>query len=135
MATPELTIRLFPALDDAPARSMLYQRELRRFEESLLALGLDVRVSIELRESGVPETLAAVVSPYLGDFMIKFAATAGPALGTLIGAWLHARYGRKVRLKIGDIEAEAQSVEEVEKLLQQAEQFQQQAQQKIIGKP
>jgi hypothetical protein len=101
----------------------------------LLALGLDVRVSIELRESGVPETLAAVVSPYLGDFMIKFAATAGPALGTLIGAWLHARYGRKVRLKIGDIEAEAQSVEEVEKLLQQAEQFQQQAQQKIIGKP
>jgi len=114
---------------------MLYQHELRRFEESLLALGLDVRVSIELRESGVPETLAAVVPPYLGDFMIKFAATAGPALGTLIGAWLHARYGRKVRLKIGDIEAEAQSLAEVEKLLQQAEQFQQQAQQKIIGKP
>ena len=135
MPVPELTITLLPALDDAPLRSNGYQRELRRFEESLVAQGLEVGSSIELRESGVPDTLAVIIPPYLGDFTIKLAATVGPALGTLMGAWLHGRYGRKVRLKIGDIEAEAQNVDQVEKLLQQAEQFQQRSQQKIIGKP
>ena len=135
MPVPELTITLLPALDDGPLRSKDYQRELRHFEESLVAQGLEVGVSIEIRESGVPNTLAVVIPPYLGDFTIKLVATVGPALGTLIGAWLHARYGRKVRLKIGDIEAEAQNVEQVEKLLRQADQFQQRSQQKIIGKP
>jgi len=37
----------------------------------------------------------------------------------------NARYGRKVRLKIGEIEAEAQTREEVEKLLARAQEIQQ----------
>jgi hypothetical protein len=135
MPVAELTITLLPALDDAPPRSDSYQSELRRFGDSLTAQGFEVGVSIELRESGVPDTLALIIPPYLGDFIIKFSATVGPALGTLMGAWLHARYGRKIRLKIGDIEAEAQSEEQVEKLLRQAEQFQQRNQRKIIEKP
>jgi hypothetical protein len=67
----------------------------------------------------------AAGSAYLGDFAIKLAATVGPVLGTVVGAWLHARYGRKVRLKIGDVEAEAQTIEEVQELLRRAEEFQQ----------
>jgi len=135
MAPPELTITLLPARDDAALRSADYQRELHRFEESLTAQGLQVGVSIELRESGAPNPLALVLPHYLGDFTIKLVATVGPPLGALIGAWLHARHGRKVRLKIGDIEAEAQSIDEVEKLLQQAERFQQRSQAKVIAKP
>ncbi|MGC2221827.1 MAG: nucleotide-binding protein [Methylocella sp.] len=46
------------------------------------------------------------------------------ALATAAGVWFQARHGRKVRLKIGDVEAEARTAEEVESLLQLAKQFQ-----------
>jgi hypothetical protein len=49
-----------------------------------------------------------------------------------VGALLHARYGRKVRLKIGDIEAEAQTEEQIGKLLKQAEEFQKRNESKIM---
>jgi hypothetical protein len=52
----------------------------------------------------------------------------GPAViaatAAICGAWVQARYGRKVRLKIGDVEAEGRSVEEIETLLKQASDFQ-----------
>ena len=56
----------------------------------------------------------------------------GPVVTAAAGAWLHAKYGRKVRLKIGDIEAEAQSVEEVEKLIARAQEIQQANQPKKV---
>jgi hypothetical protein len=40
-----------------------------------------------------------------------------PSLGTLLGVWLQARFGRKVRIKVGDTEVEARTPEELEKLL------------------
>jgi hypothetical protein len=62
---------------------------------------------VELEESaGSSET------PLLGTFTIEFAKAVGPSLaavGVAVAAWLQARYGRKARLKIGDIEAEARS--------------------------
>jgi hypothetical protein len=51
------------------------------------------------------------------------------------GAWLHARYGRKVRLKVGDIEAEAQTEKQVQRLLEQAEEFQNRNKSKVIHEP
>jgi hypothetical protein len=68
------------------------------------------------------------------DF-IKLAAIGGAALTACIRAWLHAYYGRKVRLKVGDIEAEAQSVEEVEKLLKLVEQSQATATEPPVREP
>ena len=41
-------------------------------------------------------------------------------------AWLEARYGRKVRFKDADIEVEAQTMAEVDKLLARAQQRNQQ---------
>ena len=61
------------------------------------------------------------------DF-IKLAAIAGTVLGT----WLYARFGRKVRLKIGDIEAESQTVDDVKKLIAYALKTQQVHQPKVI---
>jgi hypothetical protein len=60
-------------------------------------------------------------SIYLEDFTVKVITPIMGVLAAAIGAWLHARYGRKVRLKIGEVEAEAQTVEEVEKPLDRAE--------------
>ena len=36
---------------------------------------------------------------------LQFTATLGPLLGAVLGAWVQSKVGRKVRLKIGDIEA------------------------------
>jgi hypothetical protein len=58
-----------------------------------------------------------------GEFGL-IASAVGPALCTAVGAFLVARYGRKARLKIGldgKVEAEAQTVEEVEKLIKIAQ--------------
>ena len=48
------------------------------------------------------------------------------------GAWLHAGYGRKVRLKLGDIEAEGQTIDDVNALLRRAVEVQQANQPKLI---
>jgi hypothetical protein len=52
-----------------------------------------------------------------------------------VGAWLNARYGRKVRLEIGDIKAEASTVKEVEALLALAQDTQRRNQPKVIHEP
>jgi hypothetical protein len=50
-----------------------------------------------------------------------FLGQAVAAVAGLCGAWVQARYGRKVRVKIGDVEAEGRSVDEIGGLLQQAD--------------
>jgi hypothetical protein len=126
-------LALIPAPDDPPLKSAPYQKELAEFREFLEGQGhlvgsiKDALLGM-FGECPVPLTL-------LGDFTVKLAAIAGPALGTGIGAWLHAKYGRKVRLKIGDIEAEAQTREEVEKLLERAQEIQQRNLPKVIREP
>lgn len=44
-------------------------------------------------------------------------------LGGVLATWLGARYGRKVRLKIGDIEAEARTQKKLDELLEKAARF------------
>ena len=132
MDASELFLALIPALNDPPFRSQDYQAELRQFEQDLQSKGLEVSPIIELREAWTPVPFPA---PYVGDFITKLAAIVGPAFGMGVGAWLHARYGRRVRLKVGDIEAEAQTLEEVEKLLTHALEIQRSNQPKVILKP
>ena len=60
-------------------------------------------------------------SGYVGEFIVTLAPTIGPMLGTILGAWLQARYGRKVRVKFDDVEIEAQTPEQVETLLARLE--------------
>ena len=59
---------------------------------------------------------------FSGHFSISVAEIA-PVV-TALPAWLAARNGRKVRLKIGKVEVEARSAEEVEKLLLRVKEFQ-----------
>ena len=56
-------------------------------------------------------------------------------LAAVVGAWSHAKYGRKVSLKVGEIEAEAPTMEEIDKLLDRAEKIQQRNQPKAIDEP
>jgi hypothetical protein len=77
---------------------------------------------------------------YLGpngeiEGLLKAATTLTVPLATAVGAWLHARYGRKARIKIGDIEVEAQTGKEVEQLLERAQDFKNRNEPKKIHEP
>jgi hypothetical protein len=54
----------------------------------------------------------------IADFAVSSAPVALPAVMGFAGAWVQAKFGRKVRVKKGDLEIEAGSVEEVELLLE-----------------
>lgn len=119
--TERLVLSLIASDADPPVRSREYQRELEQFHDALSGHGVEVSSLVHLEESVNPETL------YLGTFTIELVKTLVPlagVIGAAVGAWLHARMGRKVRLKIGEIEAEAQTIEEVQELLNRARKFQ-----------
>jgi hypothetical protein len=116
--TEKLTITLMPAEDDQPLYSPAYQHELKDLSIAFEAQGVKISYVVELEESAGPSQ-----SPLLGTYMIDLAKAAGLMIGPIVGAWLQARYGRKARLKIGDIEAEARTPEEVEKLIARASRF------------
>jgi hypothetical protein len=71
-------------------------------------------------EHFTPVTLFGIISAFV-------------AVGILVGAWFHARYARKVRVKVGPdgIEVEGQTVKQVETLLPGAEALHQRSQGKL----
>jgi hypothetical protein len=59
----------------------------------------------------------------LGEFFAVL-KTVSPALAVTVGAWLQKKYGRKVKLKYKDVEIEATTVEDVERLIKLIEERQ-----------
>ena len=115
MSELEIEIRLNPGDSDAELRSKFYQNEI-------------AAIVAELNERGIltharsySEKSASGATWLLGEFIVPLMA-ASSALWVLLGRWLQAKHGRKIRLKIGDIEAEATSVDDIRKLMEIAEQ-------------
>ncbi|WP_091715193.1 hypothetical protein [Methylobacterium phyllostachyos] len=88
-------------------------------------------VSRELHQSGVSYSQRGMafdsvdaVGFALPEYIIPLAQAVGPTLGVILVAWLQGRAGRKVRLKVGDVEAEARTADEVERLLNKAAEMQ-----------
>jgi len=98
-----------------------FQAELRTF-------------SAVLGETGIKKSQSAITFDAidahgypLPEFMLilkEVAPMAITAATAICVAWVNARPGRKVRLKIGDVEAEGQNADEIAKLLAQAKDFQ-----------
>ena len=65
-------------------------------------------------------TMASAPGSVVVVFEQVLAPAIAPAFGAAVGAWLQGRAGRKVRMKVGDIEIEASTPEELGQLLQQA---------------
>jgi len=63
------------------------------------------------------------VGGYTGEIAVLVQAIS-PLLTGILGAWLQSKAGRKVRLKVGDIEVEARTIEEADQLLQRAQALQ-----------
>lgn len=76
----------------------------------------------------VPVIRGSSRSAGLGEFLMQYALPLAQVVGPVIGgaavAWLQGRAGRKLRLKVGDVEVEARTQEEIEQLLQRAQALQ-----------
>jgi hypothetical protein len=115
MEPERVRIILVPAPDDAPERAPEYQAELREFGNALRAEGVAFSQSAitfdSIEGGGYPVgafAVAALVIPYVTKIVV---------------AWLRVRGGRKVRVKVGDTHVEAQTPEDVERLLKAAAEF------------
>ena len=98
-------VHLDSAPDDPPPSNREYQRELGTLLHSLRANGIGVSARYDALDA---ENGGSALS---GTFVITLPSI-GPVFGAVIGAWLDSRYGRKAKLRIGDIEAEAQTAAE-----------------------
>lgn len=113
------TIRLVPETDEPPVFSHDFQAEFRGVKASLTENGVQVEAPFMALDS------ANAVSGYTGELLISFVQFVGPVVGVVVGAWLQSKAGRKVRIKIGDVEIEASTknsltTAELEKILQRA---------------
>lgn len=116
----EFTLELVPSEDDPPPRDAAFQGELSRFGA---ALG-DAGVSYSQRALALDSAQAHGYP--LPEFILALkilAPSAIGAIGVAAGAWIQARYGRKARLKVGDVEAEGRTSEEVKALLEMAKAY------------
>jgi hypothetical protein len=113
--TDEIRIILKPASDDGQVISASYQAELSRFSGSMHDAGLS------FSQRGMAFDAIDAHGYALGEFAIKtLAPTAITALVALGTVWIQARAGRKIRVKVGDVEAEAGTAKEMEAALRTA---------------
>ena len=110
----DVEVELIPAPDDPEVSSPEYQAGLTALTAPLHAAG------IRFTQRAIAYDSVDVHGFPLGEFVVPLATVAGSVFGTAIVAWLQGRAGRKVRLKVGDIEAEARTTEEIEQLLAKA---------------
>jgi hypothetical protein len=117
----EFIVELERAPDDPEVGEPAFQEELHGFASSLRKAGVPYKQrafamdSMEARGFPLPEFIIAIKT--LGPPVIS--AVAGYAV-----AWIQARAARKLRIRIGEVEAEAGTLAEIEALLNRAAQFQ-----------
>lgn len=110
---PQFTLSFVAASDDPDYRDTAYQSELHAIDGALRERGLRPQARANFQKS------ATGGSWLTGDFLLPLTALAVPLAG-LLGSWLTARLGRKVRVKVGEIEVEAANVAEADELLKKA---------------
>lgn len=113
---PKLVLSLIGAPDDVDEHSEEHQRDLRRVEQGLRDAG------VQVAPRGLARKGADFGFQLSGEFMVLVTTLGVPAL-TFLGAWVQARFGRKVRIKVGEVEVEASTPKEVEHLLEKAKAF------------
>lgn len=104
---------LVNAADDPPTFSVEVQADLRNVIAALHANKIEADAPFMTLDS------VDAVGGYTGEIAV-LAKALGPVLTGILGAWLQSKAGRKVRLKDGDIEVEARTVQEVGELLNMA---------------
>jgi hypothetical protein len=114
----ELQISMIPSPEDPPWRSDDYQSELRKLGLALRGDGL------EIHEVGSHPVRSGEISPISGEWRVKLGAMLEPILQAPVGSWLQARRGRTARLRIGEIEADVRTAEELARVIKIAKCYQ-----------
>jgi hypothetical protein len=114
----ELQISMIPSPEDPPWRSDDYQSELRKLGSALRGDGLEVQ------EVGSHAARSGETSPMSGEWRVKFGAALEPTLKAPVGSWLEGRRGRTARLRIGEIEADVRTAEELARVIKIAKCYQ-----------
>ncbi|EGH98771.1 MULTISPECIES: hypothetical protein [Pseudomonas syringae group] len=110
----KLKLKLTAAPTESNVRDPGYQQDLASVRTALLEAG------ILHSERRMMYDAPGVEGYAIGQYVIEAATIAGPIVGVAVGAWLKGRAGRKVRLKVGDIEVEAFTQAEVDALVDKA---------------
>jgi hypothetical protein len=124
---PEIYFVLVSARPDERLSSPEFQGDLSNFAKAARSDGVTLSARHFVHDAaggggGLSGEFSALVSA-LGPAAVG-------ALATALGAFINGKYGRKVRLKIGldgEVEAEAQTVEEVKALLEVAAKYRKEA--------
>ncbi len=111
----DLQFELVPSSEDPPLQSQEYQNVLSEFSGSLESGKLSVSSQVLLIEAAGHE-----IAPHLGIFYTSL-QSAIPVIGAALTSWFAGRYGRKVRVKVGDIEVGANTAADAETLLKEAQ--------------
>jgi hypothetical protein len=111
METGELEIELARGTDDPQESDPAYQAELQKFKAPLNEAG------IRYKQSAIALDSVDAHGHPLGEFALEFVKGIAPVVSAVLVAWITAKYGRKVRVKFLEIEVEARSVNEVERLI------------------
>ncbi len=114
-------VHLLPGPDDPAVKDERFQADLSQFAKGLRDAKIEHTQRVMFFDSG-----NALGFPLPEFDILLNPAIVGPLCG-LLGAWLHARYGRRVRIKIGDVEAEGRDLSEIDALLKRAEKYQKRA--------
>jgi hypothetical protein len=102
---------LLPASDDPWIASRAAQAEFSQLRAFLRARGVPTSTAMYYRD-GDPNA-----GGFAGEYVMPLACAIEPTMETFLVVWLHARSGRKARLRVGDAEVEARSVEEAQTFL------------------
>ncbi len=134
MMAPEHLLLIFERSPDEP-QLLGVGEAIRALEEN----HIDVKVAAQTpRVEGLVGSVLRFWFPYLssagvigvtpgaglgaaGEFIVTLAPVVAPVFGAVLGAWLQARHGRKIRVQFNDMEIEAQTPGQIESLLSQLE--------------
>ena len=111
---PEPELRFYMDLCPAPdedVEEQAFQGELKKLFHDLRAQGVEVAPSYY-----VVDTVYGG-GGLSGEFFLPAVKTITASVLATLGVFFQSRNGRKVRIKIGDVDAEAQNAEEVKELL------------------
>jgi len=108
----EITLELCPAADEPPVHAPELRAEVDEFSRALRLTGATFsQLIISLH------AVDAFDYPSASFLITTLAPPALTAVAGIAGAWIHARAGRKIRLRVGAVEVEASTTKEIEQLL------------------
>ena len=110
----EIKMELVRSPDDPKRNDPAYVAEVMATAQRMLDSG------IRFNQRGMAFDAVAGGGFPLADFTLQVIQATAPALAAIVAAWIARKPGRRVKLKVGTVEIEGNSADEVKKLVESA---------------